>query len=346
MPAPRGKDAQRGGALLSVLWMSAALAAIAFSLASTVRSETDRVSTAADGLRAWYLATGSVERGIQYMMWGPDYRTSSGPRFWEPNLPRMFLPFPSGDAVVEMIPEMSKLNVNTASAGDLLRVVQAITDDPVRSQEIAEAILNWRGTGAASSGLDQYYSLLGPAFQPRRASIQEIEELLFVRGMTPEIFYGNYVADPEGRLYPHGGLRDCLSVWGSTGPFDANTASPALLEAFGMPREAIAPFLARRAEHPFRNLGEAASAGLPPGRFMIGGNLIWTLRATARLRRPDGSPSDVVRSASAVVKLLLDRTRFGLDPVHVLRYYEDAWSQFALAPAGAPSSGAAGAIRP
>ena len=47
----------RGSALLAVLWLSAALAAIAFSVSTTVRAETDRVSTAADGLRASYLRT-------------------------------------------------------------------------------------------------------------------------------------------------------------------------------------------------------------------------------------------------------------------------------------------------
>jgi len=35
-----------------VMWLSAALAAIALSVSATVRSETDHVSTSADGLRA------------------------------------------------------------------------------------------------------------------------------------------------------------------------------------------------------------------------------------------------------------------------------------------------------
>jgi hypothetical protein len=156
--------------------------------------------------------------------------------------------------------------------------------------------------------------------------------LLLVPGVTPELFYGNYVADPAGRLYPHGGLRDCLSVWGSQrGPFDLNTAAPAILEAFGVPRASIAPLLTRRAAQPFARLQDAAEFGVPAGRFIVGGNLIWTLRATARLRRADG-PSEVVRSASATVKLLLDRQRYWQNPVHVLRYYDDAWSQFALTP--------------
>jgi hypothetical protein len=320
---------QRGSALLAVLWMSAALAAIAFSLASTVRSETDRVTTNSEGLRAWYLATGSVERGIQWMMWGPGYRNSDGsPRFWEPNTPRMLLTYPSGDAIVEMIPEMSKLNINSAGSDDLMRVLSVLTGDPGRASAITAAILEWRGSGAPGA------PNLGSTFQPRHASLQEIEELLSVPGVTPELFYGSFATDNAGRAFPRSGLRDCFSVWGSNGPFDVNTASPELMESLGMSRAAVVALVERRTASPIRP-ADLGALGLPP-RFMLGGNTIWTLRATARLRHPDGSRSDAVRSASAVVKLL-DRQQYFQNPVHVLRYYEDAWSQFALAPASQAS---------
>ena len=53
---------QRGAALLAVLWLSAILAAIAFSLATTVRGETERTSTLTEGVRGYYFATGALER--------------------------------------------------------------------------------------------------------------------------------------------------------------------------------------------------------------------------------------------------------------------------------------------
>src|SRR5207244_6517382 len=126
-----------------------------------------------------------------------------------------------------------KLNINTANPNDLRRLVQVITADPNRSEEIVQGIVEWRGAGPAGPP-----SLIGgPTFQPRHASFEEIEELLLVRGMTPEVFYGNYIADGGGRLYASGGLRDCLSVWGGRGPFDINSVSPALMEAGGIPPE-------------------------------------------------------------------------------------------------------------
>jgi general secretion pathway protein K len=330
--SPTPQASERGSALLAVLWMSAALAAIAFSVSSTVRSETDRVGTSADGLRTSYLASGSVERAIQWMMWGGDYRNPNGtPRFWEQNLTRMIMHYASGDAVVELIPESSKMNLNTASSDDLYRVILAVSGDGGRARALASSIIDWRSGGGGGNSFNDFNLSAGPTFRPRHASFQEIEELLLVQGMTPELYYGNFVADSEGRLYARGGLRDCLSVWGSAGPFDANTASPALLEAVGVPPAAVGQIVARRTVAPFKNQGEVAALGAPTQRLGIGGGAIWTLRASARLRRQDGSPSEVVRISSAVVKLM-DRRQYFQMPVHVLRYYADAWSPSAMLP--------------
>ncbi len=324
---------RRGSALLTVLWLSACLAAIAFSVSSSVRAETDRVEASSNGLRAWYLATGAVERGIQWMVWGDTYRNPDGsPKYWQFGMPRMNMTFPSGSAVVEMIPESAKLDINHASADDLMKVVAAVSGNADRAMQITEAILDWRG-GSPGSQFDQYYLSISPTFRARHASFQEIEELLFVRGMTPELFYGNFVADGQGALYASGGLRDCLSVWGSMGPFDANSMSPALMAAVGAPPDGVAGIVARRKVQPFKNLNEVGAMGVPTGRMRIGGNLIWTLRASSRLKRPDGLPSDVVRTASATVKLL-DPKLFAI-PVHVLRWYDDAWSENAIAPPSA-----------
>lgn len=317
---------------MAVLWLSAGLAAIALSVSANVRSETDRVSTAGEGLRASYLASGALERGILWVMWGNlglTYTAPDGlPRFWSPNMRRLPMRFPSGDALVEVIPENSKLNINTADPEDLYRVVFAVSGDPVRARQIADAIVDWRSPSASPSIFDQYYFSLGPTFRARHASFVEIEELLLVQGMSPELFYGNYTTGPDGRLYARGGLRDCLSPWGSLGPFDVNTASPALLEAMGMPAEETATIVARRQSQPF---GASQETGpLPPRIAVYNGFTIYTLRASARLRRPDGTYSEVVRTAAATIKLF-DPTK-APRPMDILRWYDDAWSQAAIPP--------------
>jgi general secretion pathway protein K len=332
----RTNQREKGGALLAVLWISAALAAIALSVSTSIRSEADRAGTAADGLRASYLATGSVDRGIQWLLWG----TGDGGRFFDhlhyAEKPRLYYSYASGDVVVEMMPEAAKLDINHASGDDLVRVISAVSGDPARAREIADGIQGWRGggSGANSSGP-------GSTFQPRGASFEEIEELLLVQGMTPELFYGNYVADAEGRLSPRGGLRDSLSVWGSLAEFDANAVSPALLEALGASPGAVTQMVQQRARQPFRNLGEVAAFGIPVGRLSLTAeHLIWNIRATARLRRPNGTPSDVVRSASAIAKLVMPPRNRRTAPIQlrVLRFYEDAWSEFLPIPVAAPAT--------
>jgi general secretion pathway protein K len=330
---PNASATECGSALLAVLWMSAALAAIAFALSSRVLSQTDRTGNSADGLRCSYLASGSVERGIQWMLWGGDYRNRDGsPRFWEYNMPRMHMHYPSGDAVVEMIPESSKLNVNRATPDELYRLLLALTDDQARARDIASAIVEWRSPPSPSLSLASPNFSGSSTFPPRHASFEEIEDLLLVRGVTPELFYGNFVSDAEGRLYARGGLRDAATVWGAANFYDANTVSPVLLESLGNSPTAVAQMIRQRALTPFRSLAELAPLGISPARLGIGGNMIWTLRATARLNTSTGTPSDVLRTASATVKLL-DRRSFD-PPLHILRYYDDAWSQLAIAPPG------------
>ena len=112
-PRRRRKNASvpfsRGSALLAVLWLSAALAAIAFSLSSTVRGETERTSTAVDGLRSYYLASGAIERASLELLW-----TITNPT--QRKIPRgsaaVDYSFPSGVAHVEIVPEAAKLDVN------------------------------------------------------------------------------------------------------------------------------------------------------------------------------------------------------------------------------------------
>src|SRR6266568_955777 len=112
----------RGSALLAVLWLSLALSAIAFSLASTVQGETERVSTSADGVRSYYLATGAVERAILYVLWGRQAPSEDSP-YYAPWRPVLRMSFPTGEAEVEVIPETAKYNLNQATPDDLARLL-------------------------------------------------------------------------------------------------------------------------------------------------------------------------------------------------------------------------------
>lgn len=316
---------RKGGALIAVMWVAAALSAIALSVSLTVRGETERTSTLTDGVRAYYLATGAIERLLLYIQWGPVPGPDGKPRF-EPGTPRVMMNFPSGIAVVDVIGENSKLNASTIKPEELMRLLMLLGTDMERARMLTMAIVDWRTPAPAGVTMfDQFYMALTPSFRSRHASFQEIEEILLVKGMTPELFYGTLVRDPQAGLVPRAGLRDCLSVYGSDGAVDINHAQPAVLAAIGIPPHVVTMIEQRRRVSPFRtaaDLGAMAQMAGPAGaRLTMGGQTIFTFRATGRLRRPDGTFSDLTRSVSAMLKF--HQRPVNAPPIEFLRWYDN-----------------------
>ncbi len=322
---------ERGSALLAVLWLSAVLAALAFALAGTVQGEAERASTGVEAARSYYLASGAVQLATLRMLWKPvGTGASQTPHPQMPGSGWQRLTFPTGEAEVEAIPESAKININTAPPEMLFRLLGNLGVEPARARMIALGILDWRSFAPGASEFDQYYMTLGPSFRARHASFEEIEELLLVRGMTPEIYYGSFETAPQGdgrtHLVARPGLNDCVSVFGSQSQYDVNTAAPAVLQTIGLPPDVVAAVVERRRRAPFgpQDLGMLMAAAGPGAGFLgIGGNSIYTVRATARVRLANGQLSDLKRTVAAMVKFMPP----GYDaPYHILRWYDNAWS--------------------
>jgi len=316
----------RGTALLAVLWLSAALGTIALALADTVRGESERSATAVDGLRAQSLAIGGLRRAILYMDWSRVY--SDIPRY---KIPPQFYPFdfPEGQAVVEVIPETAKLNINQVTTEDLFHLLMSLGAGEERAREVTAAIVDWHTPSPPGPNpFDEFYQSITPPYRAPHNNFDEIEELLAVRGVTSDLYYGTWLPAPEGsaqRLAPGAGLRDCLSVFGSTGAFDVNTAAPPVLATIGITPEGVAALVQQRRVQPFVKPEDltpfAQIAGPGFVRLRIGGNSIFTLRATARVRLANGQLSDLRRTVAAQVKLL----KPGGDPSYtILRWYDTA----------------------
>lgn len=286
-----------------VLWLSAALSMIAFSVALRVRAELERAAGDADGLRAYYLACGAVQRAFNYMRYGPGPRDAEGrARWWDPYSPLLVLPFPEGVAQVEIVPESSRFNVNSISRGELQRLLFALGVEPERAALITAGILHWRGSEL--SDLDTRYLSSFPSFRAPRASLEQIEELMSVAGVTPGIFYGGYTRTPGGGLARRPGLRDCLSVFSRGAGFDINTVQPAVMIAAGVSPAAAEAIVALRRQSPIRNLETVAPLlGPAAPRFRLAGDNIYTITATARLRLPGGRLSEVRRSVAMTVQM-------------------------------------------
>jgi len=323
MGTTRGPVGQRGSALLMVLWISAALAAVAFSLANTVRGETDRTSTELDEIRGYYLATGAVDRAAVELFWGINAPEEQ--RKIKRLSTSVDYTFPTGAAHVELIPETAKLDVNSVPPDKLMRLITALGVEPGPAMAITRGIVTRRGGGGEPALLPD------PSFSTPGASFQEIEELLSVNGVTPEILYGTYVPAPgnpgpgQPRLQRRSGLVDCLSVFGSKGQIDANTAHPAVLAAMGLTPDAIQLLLQQRATPLTAERLNALAPMLGPAgqNLRIEANSILTIRATAQARLPNGQLSDMKRTVAALVKYMPSNypTR-----IHILRWYDAVWS--------------------
>jgi len=112
--------------------------------------------------------------------------------------------------------------------------------------------------------------------------------LLLVQGMTPDLFYGAYTRDEEGKPVRHTALRDCLSVFGTRNVLDVNTVEPAVMRAIGIAPDAISAIVARRKLAPIKtpaDLGPlVGAAGQGAARLSIAPSALFTLRATAGVR--------------------------------------------------------------
>ncbi|MCW5964891.1 MAG: general secretion pathway protein GspK [Bryobacterales bacterium] len=349
----------RGGALLAVLWLVAALSAIALTIASTVRAEVELSTLHFEGVRAYFLARAGVERAALWVQWGAGMEgTGSGPRYYQRGMRSLAFQFPTGDVVVDVIPESSKLDINRIPVEELAMLFQALGSTVQDAEALAVSVDHWRNPATGFSALDSFYLSRRPSFPARRASLENVEELLLVRGMTPEMYYGSFVpvgtagtfvlGEPEEALgfagLPEvaaaqmmaarrslvwrGGLRDCVSVFGAVTAVDVNWAEPAVMLALGVPPQVVNAIVTRRQQLPFQDDADLQSIGFGNiaglSRLRVGGRSQFTLRATARPRNQDGRLSDLARTVAAVVDL---NEVSGDRPFTTLRWYDTAWKQ-------------------
>ncbi len=90
--------------------------------------------------------------------------------------------------------EASKLNLLTASRGQLLALFEQIEMEDVHPQALADALVDWRDSddrlvsieGAESS----YYITKNPPYRARNKPMETVEELLMVKGFFGWLMYG------------------------------------------------------------------------------------------------------------------------------------------------------------
>lgn len=177
--------------------------------------------------------------------------------------------------------------------------------------DLLDAIRDWidsddleRDHGAE----DGFYLSLDQPYKPRNAPVQTLEELLLIRGMTNDIFYGNE---------EFSGIIEYLTCYGTDGKININSAPAPVLQALavGLDDEMVQGMIEFRQDQDNRNLLENPEwyrqvSGFP-GDITLDKNFItvksyfFTVASTVQMNEFSRTGSGVIyRDESGAQKLL------------------------------------------
>ena len=128
---------------------------------------------------------------------------------------------------VKVTDEAGKLSLNQID-GNLLRTVFDNLDlDPDTAETIADSILDWSDSDdlhQPNGAESEYYEGLDRPYRAKNAAFDSVEELLLVRGVDRDVFYGI-----DGRP----GLADLFSVFNQSKSVNLRSVTPAVMQALG-----------------------------------------------------------------------------------------------------------------
>ncbi|HEX8009607.1 MAG TPA: hypothetical protein VF814_01495 [Casimicrobiaceae bacterium] len=268
MKTLRSAAAQRGIALVLVLWLTILLTVIAAAFAYSMRSEALAARNAVSLAQARGLADGAIMR-VAFELMRPrtlneTWQADGLVHYWD-----------EGDARVaaNALDESGKIDLNAASDALLKGLFQTAGGlDVDAAQRIVDAIDDWkdaddlrRPNGAEAAD----YQAAGLSYKPANAPFESVAELLRVLGMTPAL-YAAVAGD--------------LTVFSkSPGVNPAFASRTVLLALPGATPEVVDTYLAQRQD--------ALAARLPLPVFPLAGGVavttnLWRIRAEVTM--PDG----------------------------------------------------------
>jgi len=190
--------AQRGVALLMVLWVLTILMVIVLSFSFMVKTDTLSTLSFKEGTERKFLAEAGIERGIAEIFYRNFYKDQTveleGKEVWKTDGTPYDGKLGDGSYTVRITDESGKVDINRASELILKNLLINAGVEAEEADSIGDCIMDWKDTddfvrlhGAES---DYYMSLPNP-YKAKNAPFDTVEELLLVKGMTPEILYGS-----------------------------------------------------------------------------------------------------------------------------------------------------------
>ena len=249
------KPAEQGIALLMVLWILTILMVIVFSFSYMVRTETYATMSYKEGIEKKFLAEAGLERGIMELFYRQFYRSQTidieGREIWKTDDTPYEGQVGDGLYTVRITDETAKVDINTVSDVVLKNLFLNLGVQAEEVDTIVDSIMDWKDPddlhrlhGAES---DYYMSLPNP-YKARDANFDTLEELLLVKGMTPEILYGTN--EKKGAI-------DFLTLYSKQRKININSAPKEVLTSIpGITPELADAIIERRKDVEIKNLGE------------------------------------------------------------------------------------------
>jgi hypothetical protein len=195
-------DSSGGSVLVMVLWVLILVSFLAGQYVSHNREKADVARNAWDTFRQ-RTAVASMIQLFSTDSWPiPDGTGADG---------RWFRLFPDGaDVWVRVDKETQRVNLNSGSEADIKQKIGKSMDDSRQreSDEISDAILDWRDEDdlARMRGAEEKdYAARGVSYRPANGPFNAMTELLMVKGVTPEIFWGDPVRAIEMNMNQRSG---------------------------------------------------------------------------------------------------------------------------------------------
>ena len=266
-------DASRGVALVMVLWVIAILAVIALEFCFSMRTEVNIAQHYKEEIQLYAYAEGGIQRAIAELIYKHDSRiqlmrkspkieqTPTEKKEWVTDGRAYLLPYDQGTCEIRVVGEAGKVNINTVSEAILRKIIGQMGLETEARDVVVDSIVDWRDPDdlyRINGAENDYYQSLKEPYNCKNGNLDSIEELLLVRGVTPNLFYGRKaVKKEEGEGGEKGGaigLKDLFSIYGSGEQVDINSAAiPVLRVVLGLPAEVAQRIVKAREEKGFLN---------------------------------------------------------------------------------------------
>lgn len=221
---------QAGIALLMVLWVLTILMVIVFAFSLMARTETHSTLSFREGMEKKFLAEAGIERAIAEIYYRRLNLNNEGSDFWKTDGTPYSDSLGAGQYTVKITDESGRIDINTLNDNSGIILKNLLVNSEVSEEmanTIVDSLLDWKDTGTTGthrlSGADDgYYMALPNPYKAKHANFDTIEELLLVKGVTPEILYG-----ADGKK----GIITFLTVFSSIPTINLNAAPKEVLAA-------------------------------------------------------------------------------------------------------------------